>query len=164
MSCKKSLLIIFLLTITLGWNMNKKDNKKLTPLQYEVTQNCGTEPPFNNEYWDNKEPGIYVDVVSGEPLFCSLHKYESGTGWPSFFQPIDKASLAEHDDYDLGYKRTEVKTKKSNSHLGHVFNDGPKEKTGLRYCINSASLKFIHFNDMEEMGYSDYLVLFDKKL
>ncbi|MAV64761.1 MAG: peptide-methionine (R)-S-oxide reductase [Pelagibacteraceae bacterium TMED124] len=140
--------------------MNNKNIKKLTPLQHEVTQNCGTEPPFNNEYWDNKEPGIYVDIVSGEPLFCSIHKYESGTGWPSFFQPIDKKSIETHDDYDLGYKRTEVKTMQSKSHLGHVFEDGPSEQTGLRYCINSASLKFIHVDKMEELGYSEYLKLF----
>ena len=137
-----------------------ENKKKLTPLQFDVTQNCGTEPPFNNEYWDNKEPGIYVDIVSGEALFSSTHKYNSGTGWPSFFQPIDTASLKSSDDFDLGYKRTELKSKASESHLGHVFEDGPQDKTGLRYCINSASLKFIHLNDMEKSGYSKYLHLF----
>ena len=137
-----------------------ENKKKLTPLQFDVTQNCGTEPRFNNEYWDNKEPGIYVDIVSGEALFSSTHKYNSGTGWPSFFQPIDRASLKSSDDFDLGYKRTELKSKASESHLGHVFEDGPQDKTGLRYCINSASLKFIHLNDMEKSGYSKYLHLF----
>ena len=139
--------------------MKEKNIKKLTPLQIEVTQNCGTEPAFNNKYWNNKEPGIYVDIVSGEPLFSSIHKYDSGSGWPSFDQPI-KNNLKFSDDYDLGYKRTEVKTMQSKSHLGHVFEDGPSEKTGLRYCINSASLKFIHVDKMEELGYSEYLKLF----
>ncbi len=138
-----------------------ENKKKLTPLQFDVTQNCGTEPPFNNEYWDNKEPGIYVDIVSGEALFSSTHKYNSGTGWPSFFQPIDKTSLKSSDDFELGYKRTELKSKASESHLGHVFEDGPQDKTGLRYCINSASLKFIHLDDMKKSGYGEYLYLFE---
>ena len=137
------------------------NKKKLTPLQLDVTQNCGTEPPFNNEYWDNKEPGIYVDIVSGEPLFSSIHKYNSGTGWPSFFQPIDATSIKSSDDFDLGYKRIELKSKASESHLGHVFEDGPQDKTGLRYCINSASLKFIPKNKMENKGYGNLLILFD---
>ena len=102
-----------------------ENKKKLTPLQFDVTQNCGTEPAFNNEYWNNKEPGIYVDIVSGEPLFSSTHKYDSGTGWPSFFQPIDTTLLKSSDDFDLGYKRTELKSKVSKSHLGHIFDDGP---------------------------------------
>ena len=139
--------------------MEKK--KKLTSLQFDVTQNCGTEPPFNNEYWNNQEPGIYVDIISGEALFSSTHKYNSGTGWPSFFQPINDTTLKTSGDFDLGYRRTEVKANTSKSHLGHIFKDGPVEKTGLRYCINSASLKFIHLNDMEELGYSKYLYLFE---
>ena len=142
--------------------MSKNDTlKKLTKQQYEITQNCGTEPAFNNEYWNTKEPGIYVDIVSGEPLFSSTHKYNSGTGWPSFFQPIDNRTLKTSDDFDLGYRRTEVKSNASDSHLGHVFEDGPKEEAGLRYCINSASLKFIHLDDMEKLGYSKYLYLFE---
>ena len=135
---------------------------KLTKLQYDVTQNCSTEPPFQNEYWDNKEDGIYVDIISGKPLFCSMHKYDSGTGWPSFYDIINDDAVNESADYELGYKRTELKSTSSNAHLGHLFNDGPKQ-TGMRYCINSASLKFIKYEDLDKEGLGDYKKLFDEK-
>ena len=120
----------------------EETKKNLTEMQEYVTQHGGTEKPFENEYWDNHEPGIYVDVVSGEPLFSSTDKFDSGTGWPSFSKPIDKQQVSEHDDYSLFMKRTEVKSSKAGSHLGHVFDDGPKDKGGFRYCINSAALDF----------------------
>lgn len=132
----------------------------LTPLQQYVTQDCGTEPPFNNEYWDNKKPGIYVDVVSGEPLFASTDKFDSGTGWPSFTKPLINDAVKEHADSSHGMVRTEVKSSKANSHLGHVFPDGPQEAGGLRYCINSASLRFIPAEKLEEEGYPQYAQLF----
>ncbi len=137
--------------------------KKLTPEQYHVTQQCGTEPPFRNEYWDNHRAGIYVDIVSGEPLFTSLDKFDSGSGWPSFTKPIEKDKVAEKSDPTLGMARTEVRGSKSDSHLGHVFDDGPSDKGGMRYCINSASLRFIPIEKLKEEGYGQYLPLFENK-
>jgi methionine-R-sulfoxide reductase len=131
----------------------------LTPEQFAVTKKDGTEPPFRNEYWDNKEPGLYVDVISGEPLFASLHKYDSGTGWPSFYQPLDKSVLVEKEDTSHGRVRVEIRSAKSDAHLGHVFEDGP-QPTGQRYCMNSASLRFIPLAKLEEEGYGQYASLF----
>ncbi len=133
--------------------------KKLSRLQYEVTQREGTEPAFNNEFWDNKTPGLYVDVVSGEPLFSSLDKYDSGTGWPSFTRPLEPGNVLTHTDHNLFMPRIEVRSKVAGSHLGHVFNDGPAP-TGLRYCMNSAALRFIPVDQLELEGYGEYLTLF----
>ncbi|TQR84535.1 peptide-methionine (R)-S-oxide reductase MsrB [Mycobacterium hodleri] len=135
----------------------------LSPEQYQVTQKNGTERPFTGEYWDNHEPGIYVDVVSGEPLFASTDKFESGSGWPSFTKPIDAANVLEKRDLSHLMLRTEVRSAHGDSHLGHVFKDGPREAGGLRYCINSASLKFIHLDDLDAEGYGDYKSLFTKE-
>jgi len=135
----------------------------LSPEQYQVTQKNGTERPFTGEYWDNHEPGIYVDVVSGEPLFASTDKFESGSGWPSFTRPVDPANVISKRDFSHLMVRTEVRSAHGDSHLGHVFNDGPREAGGLRYCINSASLRFIHLDDLEAEGYGDYKSLFTKE-
>ena len=134
--------------------------KTLSPLQYQVTQQCGTEPPFQNEFWNNKRPGIYVDVVSGEPLFSSTAKFDSGTGWPSFFAALDKSSIVEKSDRTHLMERVEVRSKGGDSHLGHLFDDGPRDQGGLRYCINSASLRFIPAEDLEKEGYGQFAALF----
>jgi peptide methionine sulfoxide reductase msrA/msrB len=151
---------------TKGWPVTFKKpsdetlRKTLTPLQYQVTQKEGTEPPFRNELWNNHRAGIYVDVVSGEPLFSSLDKYESGTGWPSFTRPLEKANVQSKTDYRLGIPRTEVRSAHADSHLGHVFDDGP-QPTGLRYCMNSASMRFIPVEQLAAEGYEQYLPLFE---
>ncbi len=135
----------------------------LTPEQYRVTQQDGPERPFANAYWDNKEPGLYVDVVSGEPLFASFDKYDSGSGWPSFVKPIDAGNIIERRDTSYSMVQTEVRSAHGDSHLGHVFSDGPSEAGGLRYCINSASLRFIHHDDLDNEGYGEFRGLFVEK-
>ena len=143
------------------YRRNPKAIANLSPEQFRVTQESGTERPFQNEYWDNKEPGIYVDVVSGEPLFASSDKYDSECGWPSFTKPIESENVVEKHDATHGMVRTEVRSTHGDSHLGHVFDDGPADKGGLRYCINSASLKFIPLAELEEQGYRRYRQLFE---
>ena len=135
----------------------------LSPEQYHVTQKNGTERPFTGEYWDNHEPGIYVDVVSGEPLFASVDKFDSGSGWPSFTKPVDSDNVVEKRDFSHLMIRTEVRSTHGDSHLGHVFTDGPKADGGLRYCINSAALRFIHLDDLEAEGYAQYRRLFSNQ-
>lgn len=143
------------------YNKNPDAISRLSPEQYRVTQTNGTERPFNNVFWDNKEPGIYVDVVSGEPLFASINKFDSRTGWPSFTKSIEPENIVEKTDISHGTKRTEVRSRHGDSHLGHLFSDGPRAEGGLRYCINSASLRFIHFDELESQGYGIYRRLFE---
>jgi peptide-methionine (R)-S-oxide reductase len=143
-----------------NYHKNPEAVGALSPEQYQVTQKNGTERPFTGEYWDNHEPGIYVDVVSGEPLFASVDKFESGSGWPSFTKPIEAEHVVEKRDFSHLMLRTEVRSAHGDSHLGHVFTDGPKADGGLRYCINSASLRFIHLDDLEAEGYGNYKKLF----
>lgn len=140
--------------------MKEELKQKLTPMQYHVTQENGTEPPHQNEYDQHFDQGIYVDIVSGKPLFSSTDKYDAGCGWPSFTKPIEKVEVTEHFDTSYGMRRTEVRSKTADSHLGHVFPDGPQEAGGLRYCINSAALRFVPVDKLEEEGYGEYKQLF----
>jgi peptide-methionine (R)-S-oxide reductase len=145
------------------YTKNKDAIAQLTPEQFRVTQQSATERPFENAFWDHKEPGIYVDIVSGEPLFSSLDKFDSGCGWPSFTKPLEPENVEEHSDTSYGMTRTEVRSGNADSHLGHVFDDGPRDKGGLRYCINSASLRFIPLEELEGEGYGEYRKLFEQK-
>lgn len=140
--------------------MTEELKKKLTPMQYHVTQENGTEPPFQNEYDAHFEEGIYVDVISGKPLFSSRDKYDAGCGWPAFTRPIEKIEVTEHFDTSFGMRRVEVRSKEADAHLGHVFEDGPQEEGGLRYCINSAALRFVPVDELEAEGYGAYVALF----
>ena len=144
-----------------NYTKDKAAIARLSPEQFRVTQQSATERPFQNEFWNHEEPGIYVDVVSGEPLFSSLDKFESGCGWPSFTKPLEAQNVEEHTDSSHGMIRTEVRSTHADSHLGHVFDDGPRDKGGLRYCINSASLRFIPLDELESEGYGQYRKLFE---
>ena len=146
--------------MTQTYNRNPEALGALSPEQYHVTQENGTERPFTGEYWDNHEPGLYVDVVSGEPLFASVDKFESGSGWPSFTRPVDPENVIRKRDFSHLMMRTEVRSAHGDSHLGHVFTDGPRDQGGLRYCINSAALRFVHLDDLEAEGYGQYRELF----
>ncbi|OFJ54013.1 peptide-methionine (R)-S-oxide reductase MsrB [Mycolicibacterium grossiae] len=145
------------------YHKNPEAVRALSPEQYHVTQQDGTERPFTGEYWDNHEAGIYVDVVSGEPLFASVDKFESGSGWPSFTRPLDDANVVRKRDFSHLMMRTEVRSAQGDSHLGHVFTDGPRDRGGLRYCINSAALRFIAYDDLDAQGYGEYRTLFTDK-
>jgi len=147
--------------MTTKYEKNPEAIAKLAPRQYKVTQESATEPAFDNEFWDKKDAGIYVDIVSGEPLFASTKKYDSGCGWPSFTEPLVPENIKENTDRAFGMVRTEVRSSHADSHLGHVFNDGPVDQGGLRYCMNSAALRFVPFEDLEKEGYGDYVTLFD---
>ena len=144
-----------------GYHKNPDGISKLSPEQYRVTQKSGTERPFDNEYWDNKEPGIYVDVVSGEPLFASKDKFDSYSGWPSFTKPLVPENVVELHDSTYGMEGTEVRSANGDSHLGHLFDDGPRDAGGMRYCINSASLRFVPLDELQEQGYGEYAGLFE---
>ena len=144
--------------------MSKEElKKKLTPEQFKVAVESGTEPPFHNAYWNNHKPGIYVDLITGKPLFSSTDKFDSGTGWPSFTKPLVKENLTSQNDSSLGMDREEARSKDSDLHLGHIFDDGPADKGGMRYCINSASLRFVPVDKLKEEGYAEYLPLFEKQ-